>query len=182
MSTANGGTIVALPYEQIPDYPSSYTAGTVLGRLMDGIGYRYRWATEGLTESDLSYRPEQSCRSVKETLDHIRDVVTILEGGLVGKRYEPTDALRFDQLRLETLDKVQHISEQLKEMSAKRFEEIVLRFRWGDRDREFPFWHSINGLMSDTIFHLGQVVNHRRAAGNPIDPTVQAFLGRPWDG
>ena len=43
-----------LPFSEIPDYPDSYTPGTVMGRLIDGLGFRYYWATEGLSENDLN--------------------------------------------------------------------------------------------------------------------------------
>ena len=35
-------------YYQIPDYPEPYSAETVAARLIDGLGFRYFWATEGL--------------------------------------------------------------------------------------------------------------------------------------
>ena len=57
-------------YDAIPDYPEGYEAGMVLGRFVDGLGFRYRWATEGLTESDLDYRPAEGCRTIRETLSY----------------------------------------------------------------------------------------------------------------
>jgi len=35
-----------LPYKEIPGYPSKYTEGTVISRMIDGLGYRYYWATK----------------------------------------------------------------------------------------------------------------------------------------
>jgi hypothetical protein len=46
-----------LPYYEIPDYPESYTAGAVAARMLDGLGFRYYWATEGLRDEDLVFRP-----------------------------------------------------------------------------------------------------------------------------
>ena len=43
-----------LPYYEIPDYPETYTAGSVAARMLDGLGFRYYWATEGLNEDDLN--------------------------------------------------------------------------------------------------------------------------------
>ncbi len=43
-----------LPYREIPDPPENYTPGTVVSRLVDGLGFRYYWATEGLREEDLT--------------------------------------------------------------------------------------------------------------------------------
>ncbi len=54
-------------YAEIPEYPEHYTAGTVLGRIVDGLGFRYRWATQGLTERELAYRPSESCRAESES-------------------------------------------------------------------------------------------------------------------
>jgi len=63
-----------LPYFQIPDYPESYSAYTVAARVIDGLGFRYYWATEGLTEKDLVYRPSEEARSMLETIDHIQNL------------------------------------------------------------------------------------------------------------
>ena len=60
-----------LPYRQIPDYPSEYTSGNIVSRMVEGLGYRYYWATEGLRQQDLDYRPSEEGRTVLETLQHI---------------------------------------------------------------------------------------------------------------
>ena len=62
---------VKLPYHQIPDAPEKFTAETVAARLVDGLGYRYYWATEGLRAEDLAFKPSENGRTVSETLDHI---------------------------------------------------------------------------------------------------------------
>ncbi len=64
----------SLPYYQIPDYPEAYTPENVAARLIDGLGYRYFWATEGLTEKDLEYRISEDSRT---TLDGAYYVVKI---------------------------------------------------------------------------------------------------------
>ena len=67
-----------LPYYQIPDYPENYTAETVAARMVDGLGFRYYWATEGLRETDLNYRPGDEARTSKETLQHIYELTKII--------------------------------------------------------------------------------------------------------
>ena len=57
-------------------------------------------------------------------------------------------------------------------------EDYNVIFKRGDREYEFPFWNLINGQISDAIYHTGQVVMMRRASGNPIDPTVDVFMGK----
>ena len=63
--------MTALPYREIPDYPETYNACTVAARMVDGLGFRYYWATEGLRPEDLRYKPSHDARSADETLDHI---------------------------------------------------------------------------------------------------------------
>jgi len=40
----------SLPYATIPEAPQEYTAGSVVSRMIDGLGFRYYWATEQLTD------------------------------------------------------------------------------------------------------------------------------------
>ena len=77
----------SLPFSSIPDAPTVYTATTVMSRMMDGLGYRYFWASEGLTEDVLDYRAEPSCRSLRETLDHIHNLVQMIEYSVSGQTY-----------------------------------------------------------------------------------------------
>ena len=60
-----------LPYYEIPDAPNSYTATSVAARMIDGLGFRYYWATQGLRAEDLAYKPSESGRTSAETIDHI---------------------------------------------------------------------------------------------------------------
>ena len=63
-----------LPYKEIPAYPTDYSSGNLVSRMIDGLGYRYYWATEGLTEKDLTYKPSEDGRTILETLEHIHNV------------------------------------------------------------------------------------------------------------
>ena len=53
----------ALPYAEIPPMTGDYTPGKVAARVIDGLGFRYYWATEGLTEKDLEYKPSEEGRT-----------------------------------------------------------------------------------------------------------------------
>ena len=171
-------------YTEIPECPEHYTGGTVLGRIVDGLGFRYRWATDGLTERDLDYRSSESCRSIIETLSHIHNLVLMTTTGFSGERYslpEPPETKPFNELRQATLLQVRQLSEQLKATSNEKFDEMPVRFKMGDDNLDFPFWNAINGTVADALYHVGQVVSHRRAAGNPIDPQVNVFIGKKMD-
>jgi hypothetical protein len=43
--------------------------------LVDGIGFRYRWATEGIDEGSLGFRPAPDCMSLGELLQHIHGLL-----------------------------------------------------------------------------------------------------------
>lgn len=74
-----------LSYYRIPEAPSSMSASNVLVRLLDGLGFRYRWATEGLTEDDMGFQPCSSSMSVSELLAHIHGLLQVSEGFITGK-------------------------------------------------------------------------------------------------
>jgi len=46
------------------------------------------------------------------------------------------------------------------------------------RIHEKPFWHIINGPVSDALTHVGQINSFRRLAGNPV-PSANVFTGEP---
>ena len=46
------------PLNEIPASPENATSGNIIARMVQGLGYRYYWATKNLRIEDLSYRPE----------------------------------------------------------------------------------------------------------------------------
>ena len=57
-----------LPFSSLPQAPYEFTAGTSISRIVQGLGFRYYWATEGLREEDLVYRPTEEAQSTLGTL------------------------------------------------------------------------------------------------------------------
>jgi hypothetical protein len=170
-----------LPYRQIPDYPDSYTPENVAARVIDGLGYRYFWATEGLTGTDLDYRPGNGGRSTLETIDHIYGLsLTILNASMnqanVFPREDPVHT--FEETRRMTLDNFKNASQVLKESKTDTMKDLKVIFKSVDSTSEYPFWNMLNGPISDAIYHTGQVVSFRRSSGNPINPNVRVFLGK----
>jgi len=62
-------------YYVIPEYPERVTAVCILTRLLDGLGFRFHWATEGLRPEDYSFRPGPDTMSVSELVRHIWGLV-----------------------------------------------------------------------------------------------------------
>ena len=169
-----------IPYQQIPDYPDSYSNGNVAGRLVDGLGYRFYWATEGLKAEDLSYKPSDDGRTTLETVVHIFNMShTLLNTTLSAPNSgRPDSEISFMDLRRITLENFQKASSNLKSGTESDMADYKIIFARGENTSEFPFWNMINGPISDCIYHTGQVVSFRRSSGNPMDQNVNVFIGK----
>jgi len=149
--------------------------------MIDGLGFRYYWATEGLTEKDLAFRPSEDGRSVFETMEHIYVMSNNILLAPDAKPYErPTNPQKFsyEELRLLTLNNLKAASEKVLGKTSEEMEHFKVIFKQGERTSEFPYWNMINGMLSDCIHHTGQIVLMRRANGNPQNPNVNVFLGK----
>jgi len=171
----------SLPFREIPDYPEKYTAGSVAARMIDGLGFRYYWATEGLRDEDLSYKPGGDARTTKETLQHIHGMsVNIVNS----TRRQPSEVskinsnLPFERLRSETLNNLKAASDILRSIEDADLEEFSLIFKNGSNETRYPFWNQINGPISDCLWHVGQVVSFRRSSGNPFNSQVSVLNGK----
>lgn len=166
-----------LPYYEIPESPKEYTAGTVAGRMIDGLGFRYYWATEGLTEENLQYAPGDKTRSIRETLDHILGLSVMTLSALEGKEvvFPSVKELSFEALRKQTLENFKKSSDILKE--SKDISMFTMKMKRGNQVAEYPFWNQLNGPIGDALWHVGQVVSFRRSAGNPLPKGVSLLTG-----
>ncbi len=177
MSQENGND--SIPYATIPEVPENYTAGSVVSRMIDGLGFRYHWATKGLTEADLNYSPGNDGRTIRQTLDHIFALsATILSSAKKEARdfAVKLPELSFAEKRKATLKNFKTASELFLKSEALTEHRII--FKRQKKTSEFPFWNQINGPIEDAVWHAGQIVVLRRSAGNPINPKVNVFLGK----
>lgn len=162
-----------LPYHQIPANPEKYTAGTVAGRMIDALGFRYYWASEGLRAEDLEYRPSKEGRSTAETIDHILGLSNvILKAATQGEGSAPKKNMSYVQKRALTLQNLKKASDLMK--VAKDLTKHELKF---NEKFKLPFWNNINGPIADAIWHSGQLVVMRRSSGNPIAKGVNVLMG-----
>ena len=169
-------------YYEIPDAPESYNAYTVAARMVDGLGFRYFWATEGLTDQDLDYRPSESSRTARETLGHIQGLTRVVLNAVKsepnGSRGADRPEQTFEEVRNETLAQIKEASDLLRSHSDDDMSEYAMIFQRGDSSSEFPFWNVINGPLSDALWHVGQIVVLRRVSGNPFDSKVSVLAGK----
>lgn len=181
-NTENMAPTDSLPYYEIPDYPAEYTAETVAARMIDGLGFRYYWATEGLRPEDLAYKPNDEARNTEATIDHILSLSKVIVNAtrkvpnVRGDNAEEV-TLTFEEKRRATLENIKAASDILKSGTG-RLEEYKIIFQNGDQRTEYPFWNELNGPIADALWHCGQVVSFRRSSGNPFSAKVSVFSGK----
>ena len=163
-----------LPYREIPVMAESYTAQNTVARMIDGLGFRYYWATEGLRTKDLAYQPKGEGRDCQQTVNHLYDLSNMM------LRLTKTDfkqemekeKMTFAEMRRQTLLNFQAFSDRIQ--SSKELSEFTIR-KAGEIT--VPFFNIINGPISDAIWHAGQVSSFRRSSGNPINSKANHFSG-----
>ena len=163
-----------LPYYEIEDHDIAYTAGSASARMVDGLGFRYYWASEGLRAEDLAYKASESGRTSEETIDHIYGLTMFILGAVnieANKTKEEVAKMTFDEKRKQTLLNIEMIADLLRKTDD------LTQF---DNDR-YKFWNMLNGPIADAIWHCGQVVMLRRASGNPFNSKVSVFAGKLRD-
>jgi len=161
-----------LPYFSIPSEPRTINAACVLARMVDGLGFRYYWATEGLRKKDLSFRCSPESFSVKEVMFHILQLCAWMDHSLGGKK-TPSFAgppPQPEQIRASTLGRLQTLSRRLKKMKNTDLKTFKVK--------TWPFWYLINGPLADALTHVGQINAWRRQSGNPAQ-RVSFFQGTP---
>ncbi|WP_323755813.1 hypothetical protein [Roseivirga sp.] len=171
-----------LPFREMPPFAKAYTSGTLMGRMSDGLGFRFYWATEGLNVDNLNFKAGEESRTIGETVDHIYTLVLMFTNAVMEQPTTfpiETKDLTFIEKRSKVLSFIQTASALLKMSNDEDFERynLVSQFAGGN-GQKLPFWNGLNGPLEDALWHIGQVVTLRRMAGNPINPKVDFMNGR----
>jgi len=167
-----------LPFYEISNYPESYSEAEIVGRMIDGLGFRYYWATEGLTEEDLNFRLPNDSRSSIETIGHIYDLSNMILNTALNTPVEKKsiEGMEFKEIREKTLFNLKEASDIFKK--TKNFNDYSIVFIRNSKKVEYPFWNQLNGPIEDAVWHCGQIVAFRRASGNPISKKISVFTGK----
>jgi len=162
-----------IPYYEVPEYPETFTAGTMAARMVDGLGFRFYWASESLTEKDLKYKPNEEVRSTGETIDHILDLSYIIVNSTLKKPNGNVDKskMSYEEKRKQTLVNLKTAADIL------RASDDISQYKILFGENEIPFWNQVNGPIADAIWHCGQIASFRRTTGNPINSNVNHFRG-----
>ena len=166
-----------LPFSDISEYPTDFSEANIVSRMIEGLGYRYYWASKSLRETDLEYKSSEDARSTLEIIKHIYSLTNMISSSFKNQQYEFSNVnYSYNELREKTLLNLKYINEQLK--LNPDFSKLNISFERGGNMMEFPFWNQINGPISDALWHCGQVVMNRRASGNPLQSGVNVFIGK----
>jgi hypothetical protein len=155
-------------FHEIPDYPENMSGTSVLVRLLDGLGFRFRWSTEGLSHENYQFRPAPDCMSVEELVKHVWGLVNWVCQSMRLNKFGKQDDISL--VRRSVLEMIHALREALLSMSDEELAAIQIR--------ELPFWHIVNGPLADALTHIGQINSFRRLAGNPT-PKANVFRGLP---
>ena len=168
---------IDLPFSEIGEYPADFSQANIISRMIEGLGYRYYWATKSLTENDLNYKSSEDARSTIQIIEHIYSLTIMISSSFEKKEFKFTSVTyNYNELRTKTLLKLKYIHDELR--SNPDFSQLFIKFERGGTKMEFPFWNQINGPISDALWHCGQVVMNRRSSGNPLHSDVNVFVGK----
>lgn len=168
------------PYYEIPTAPEKFTAATVAARTIDGLGFRYYWASEGLRPEDLKYKPGNDTRTAEETLKHIYSLTLFIAN--TAKKTATQMPIKadfpYEELRKKTLENIKAAADILRTATDAELNDMKVVFKTEQGSRELPFWNILNGPIGDALWHTGQVVSFRRASGNPFNAKASVLMGK----
>ena len=157
-----------VPFYKIPDAPAKVAAGAILGRLVDAIGFRFRWAVEGMVDADLAYKPAPDCMTHVELILHIHDLLLSTARNAALPPGGPlSETSSCEQMISGVLDLSSRLSLRFKKMSNSDLAACTP-----------GLWNMINGPLADCLTHIGQILSWRRLAGSPPAP-ADLFRGLP---
>ena len=161
-----------LPFEDISKTPTELTATNTILRMVEGLAFRYRWATENLSEEDIKFRPHPTSMSIEEVNSHIFDLVDSTFRVFGGEKQNKETLNSFQDIRESNLFLLKKLVILLIEMNDSELAEMEK-----NTSRKLPFWYWINGPLADALTHVGQITSWRRISGNPQLKGVNVFIG-----
>lgn len=170
----------SLPFYEISLDPKKFSAGTVAARVIDGLGFRYYWATDGLRTQDLAFKPSAEARTAEETVAHIYEMSIIILNATTKTANIPGQdkPLPFAEMRKVTLNNLWTARTNLLTATDEQLKEFNFIFKTTTQSVVYPFWNMINGPIEDCVWHVGQLVSFRRSSGNPFNSKAEMFTGK----
>lgn len=144
----------------IPQHPEEINAQNILIRLVDSIKFRYQLSALDISTADFDFKLSEDGKSLGDLFTHIYKLqVATLTCFHPEHLYPPSPmpenvikdiVLVLNSIRLK-LQNIQQISD---------FDHISIQ--------GLSFWNLINGPLTDTLTHIGQINSMKRALHKPI--------------
>lgn len=164
-----------LPFSSIEQTQEHYSGTNVMSRFIEALGFRYRWATEGINEKEYLFRPVENSMNIYELLEHLFSMANFVNHNLGAEKYTGDVPKSFEELRTKTLEIYSDINSRFKTFSDDEFQ-LHEKTRI-ENGASSSFWLMLNGPISDSLTHVGQITSWRRIAGNPQSKEVNLFRG-----
>lgn len=159
-------------FRSVTAYPKRRDANGVVVRLIDSLGYRFYWATEGLTEGDYEFSPGAGCQTIGALVGHVWRLANWIHHSVLGKGLDTNRSADPEGQREQVLHLLYHIRQHVAEIGQEAlFQKSI---------DGLAFWHILNGPLSDALTHTGQITSFRRLNGNAV-PRHYVFLGYQKD-
>ena len=116
-------------FKDISEYPNEINNGNIISRMINGLGYRYYWATEKLKENDLRYRPSKDAYSTKETMVHIFTLSKTVYNTTLSKINERPDIdipSDYESIRNVTLQFLEKASKNFSNLNSEELNQMKM--------------------------------------------------------
>lgn len=157
-------------YSKLPIPPAEASIVTVIIHLVDSVGFRYYWATEGLADVHLAFAPAEGAMTLGRQMAHVRRIVQWTNVAMQSKSERVKEVEEdFATMRSGTFaafDALKSTVTALGPDGLTRVEAFGL-----------PFWNLINGPITDGLTHVGQINTYRRMLGEPAR-AINFFTGK----
>jgi len=164
-------------YSELPKPSHEISAGKILQRMVDGLGFRYGTATNGLHPEFFDYKACDTAMSGGELLKHIYQLMWwVNESFKLDNPYDKT-LNNVEGYSNATLAKIETLSNHLENISDAALDEVQLYLK--RENTNYSFWYVINGPLADALSHVGQINSWRRMAGNPV-AGISPLHGKPF--
>ncbi len=155
-------------FSSIEEVPEEISTVNVICRMLDGLGFRFYWVTEGMTKEQYYFKPDYEYHGISELVSHIWDLVNWMHTGLFDEEVERPESI-IDQ-RNHILEIIEKLRDRFQNMSPEDLDNVSLN--------GLPFWNLINGPIADALSHVGEISVLRSLAGYP-NKKAQFFSGKP---
>lgn len=157
-------------YTSLPAPPADITPCTLLNHVLDSLGFRFYWATEGLEDGDLGFQPSAGAMTLGRELAHIRRLLVWTNLAMQGRNERVKEVEEdFETMRAGTFEALEALKSTIASIGPDGLCDVSA---FG-----LPFWNLVNGPITDCLTHTGQINVYRRMLGKPAR-AINYFTGQ----